>query len=215
MKTKQLKVWTGNFGKEYTDRNTQTVSGLDRDYKEELGVSATALFKGGLYGLSITSVLEVGCNIGNKLVILNSLGYGNLTGVEPQLYAIKRGEKLHPFISYKQGTVFELPFPDNQFDLVFTSDVLIHISPRYLTKALKEIVRVSKRFILGFEFYSDKPQEVAYRLFHDLMWRRNYKQDYLNVFPNLSIVYEKKFDHQEQVVKSRGLKSEMFVLKKN
>ena len=54
MKTKQLKVWTGNFGKEYTDRNTQTVSGLDRDYKEELGVSATALFKGGLYGETAT-----------------------------------------------------------------------------------------------------------------------------------------------------------------
>ena len=215
MKTKQLKAWTGNFGKEYTDRNTQTVSGLNRDYKEELGVSATALFQKGLHSLPVVSILEVGCNIGNKLAILNSLGYGNLTGVEPQQYAINRGEKLYPFIAYQQGTIFELPFLDNQFDLVFTSDVLIHISPKYLTKALKEIVRVSRRFVLGFEFYSDKPQEVAYRSFRDLMWRRNYKQDYLKIFPDLSIVYEKKFDHQERVVKVRGLKSEMFVLKKN
>lgn len=84
MKTKQLKVWTGSFGKEYTDRNTQTVSGLDQDYKEELGVSATALFQEGLHGLPVASILEVGCNIGNKMAILNSLGYKNLTGVEPQ-----------------------------------------------------------------------------------------------------------------------------------
>lgn len=215
MKTKQLKVWTGSFGKEYTDRNTQTVSGLDQDYKEELGVSATALFQEGLHGLPVASILEVGCNIGNKMAILNSLGYKNLTGVEPQQYAISLGEKLHPFITYKQGTIFELPFPDSQFDLVFTSDVLIHISPRYLSKALKEIVRVSRKFILGFEFYADKPQEVAYRSFRDLMWRRNYKQDYLKIFPDLSIVYEKKFSHQERVVKARGLKSEMFVLRKN
>lgn len=215
MKTKQLKVWTGSFGKEYTDRNTQTVSGLDQDYKDELGVSATTLFQIGLKGLPVASILEAGCNIGNKLAILNSLGYRNLTGVEPQQYAINRGEKLYPFITYKQGTIFELPFPDSQFDLVFTSDVLIHISPKYLTKALKEIVRVSRRFVLGFEFYSDKPQEVDYRSFRDLMWRRNYKQDYLKIFPDLSIVYEKKIDHQERVVKARDLKSELFVLKKN
>lgn len=214
MNTKQLNVWTGKFGEEYTDRNTQMVSELDRDYAEELGVSATTLFQEALRNLPISSVLEIGCNIGNKLAVLNKVGFKNLTGIEPQRYAINRGKKLYPFITFQQGTVFDLPYPDNCFDLVFTSDVLIHISPKHLAKAIKEIVRVSRRFILGFEFYSDKPQTVVYRSHHDLLWRRNYKQDYLKLFPDVSVVYEKKFNHNEQITGARGLQSELFVLKK-
>lgn len=84
MKTKQLYVWTGKFGKEYTDRNTQTASELDRDYAEEIGMSATTIFKEALQGLPISSVLEIGYNIGNKLVALHKLGYKELTGIEPQ-----------------------------------------------------------------------------------------------------------------------------------
>lgn len=214
MKTKQLNVWTGKFGEEYTDRNTQTTENLDQEYFEELGASATTLFDQALTGLTISSVLEIGCNIGNKLAVLHKLGYKNLTGVEPQQYAINRGKKLYPFITFQQGTVFDLPYPNNSFDLVFTSDVLIHISPKHLAKALGEIVRASRRFVLGFEFYSDKPQKVVYRSHPDLLWRRDYKREYLKVFPNLSVVYEKKFNHNEKVVGARGLKSEIFVLKK-
>ena len=215
MKTKQLNVWTGKFGEEYTDRNIQTIESLDRDYRKEFGVSATTFFRDTIHGLSISSVLEVGCNIGNKLAIFHSLGIKNLTGVEPQQYAIKKGKKRYPFIAFRQGTVFDLPYPNNYFDLVFTSDVLIHVSPKHLAKALGEIIRVSRRFVLGFEFYADQPQAVVYRGHRDLLWRRNYKQEYLKPFPSLSVIYEKKLNHSEKVVGARGLKSELFVLKMN
>src|SRR3989338_10789053 len=148
MKTKQLNAWTGKFGEEYTDRNIQTIESLDRDYRKEFGVSATTFLGDALHGLPISSVLEVGCNIGNKLAIFHSLGIKNLIGVEPQRYAIKKGKKRYPFIAFQQGSVFELPYTDHQFDLVFTSDVLIHVSPKHLAKALGEIIRVSRRFIL-------------------------------------------------------------------
>ena len=110
---------------------------------------------------------------------------------------------------------FIFPIPNNSFDLVFTSDVLIHVSPKHLAKALGEIVRVSRRFVLGFEFYAYKPQAVVYRGRRDLLWRRNYKQEYLKLFPNLSVIYEKKLNHNEKVVGVRGLRSELFVLKMN
>ena len=129
--------------------------------------------------------------------------------------AIKKGKKRYPFIAFRQGTVFDLPYPNNSFDLVFTSDVLIHVSPKHLAKALGEIIRVSRRFVLGFEFYADKPQAVVYRGHRDLLWRRNYKQEYLKPFPSLSVIYEKKLNHSEKVVGARGLKSELFVLKMN
>jgi len=215
MKTKQLNVWTGKFGEEYTDRNIQTIESLDRDCRKEFGVSATTFFRDALHGLPISSVLEVGCNIGNKLAIFHSLGIKNLTGVEPQRYAIKKGKKRYPFIAFRQGTVYDLPYPNNSFDLVFTSDVLIHVSPKHLAKALGEIVRVSRRFVLGFEFYSDKPQAVVYRSHRDLLWRRDYKQDYLKSFPNVTVIYERKFNHNEKIVDAAGLKSELFVLKTN
>ncbi|MBI2309917.1 methyltransferase domain-containing protein [Candidatus Collierbacteria bacterium] len=215
IKTKQLNVWTGKFGEEYTDRNIQTIESLDRDYRKEFGVSATTFFRDALHGLPISSVLEIGCNIGNKLAIFHSLGIKNLTGVEPQQYAIKKGKKRYPFIAFRQGTVFDLPYPSNSFDLVFTSDVLIHVSPKHLAKALGEIVRVSRHFVLGFEFYSGKSQAVVYRSHSDFLWRRDYKQDYLKLFPNVTVIYERKFNHNEKVVGAAGLKSEIFVLKKN
>ena len=45
--------------------------------------------------------------------------------------------------------------PSGEVKVVFTSGLLIHIHPDNLGKAIDEICRVSKRFVWGFEYYSE------------------------------------------------------------
>lgn len=42
------------------------------------------------------------------------------------------------------GILTNLPYKDNQFDLVFSADVLEHIMPEEAEKVISELVRVSR-----------------------------------------------------------------------
>ena len=46
------------------------------------------------------------------------------------------------------GVLTNLPFADNSFDLVWSSDVLEHIHPEEAEKVVSELVRVSRRFLV-------------------------------------------------------------------
>lgn len=214
MATKQLRVWQGKFGRDYTLRNSQLLTEMEELFRQEFGISASEMFGKAIRELPIKTVLEVGCNIGNKLALLHEMGYKNLTGVEPLNFAINEGKKRYPFINFKQGTVFDLPFADGSFDLVFTAGVLIHINPDDLSRAMNEIARVSGRWILGFEYYAVKPEWVIYRGKDELLWKRNFMGEYLKIAPGLKILYQKLLNHNPKVVGREGLMSQIFVLGK-
>jgi len=79
--------------------------------------------------------------------------------------------------------------------LVFTSGVLIHISPDNIANALKEIYRVSKSYIWGFEYWADEYRKVNYRGKDDLLWKGNFSGMYLNLFKDLTLVKEERFKY--------------------
>lgn len=214
MKTSQLKSWKGKFGKSYTDRNPQTVEDINRYYKNEFGLSATELFRLALSGLKIGSVLEVGCNTGNKLAVLERIGLTNLVGLEPLEYAIKKGRKLYPKIEFRRGNAFDIPFDDGEFDLVYTAGVLIHINPNDLEKAMREAIRVSNRYILGFEYYADSLEDVIYRGNKDLLWKQDFRKKYLQLNQTLTEVYRKRIAHNQRPGQDEKLFSEIFILEK-
>lgn len=214
METKQLKNWRGKFGVDYTLRNSQTLEEMEELFLQEFGVGASEMFGKAIRGLAVKSVLEVGCNIGNKLALLKNLGIDDLTGIEPSNFAISEGKKRYAFISFKQGTVFNLPFTNGSFDLVFTAGVLIHINPRDLSKAMNEITRVARKWIMGFEYYSTRSQRVIYRGEDELLWKRDFLSEYLKAVPGLKILYEKRFNHNPKVVGRDSLMSQIFVLQK-
>ena len=60
--------------------------------------------------------------------------------------AISLGKKLYSDLAIKQGSVYELPYKDNSFDLVICTEVLEHLEEP--AKALKEILRVSKKYLI-------------------------------------------------------------------
>lgn len=195
MQTKQTDFWNGTFGSEYTERNTFSPPEQDQLYIEEYGVTRTQMNRDFLSNLQISNILEVGSNVGNQLRSLQSIGYENLYGVELQHYAVEKSKALTKGINIIQGSGFDIPFKDKFFDLAFTSGVLIHISPNDINVILDEIYRVSKRYIWGFEYFSDVHTEIAYRGNDDKMWKANFAKLFMDRFPDLKLVKEAKYKY--------------------
>lgn len=209
--TEQLKKWTGKFGKEYTDRNLVSLIEFEKLYKKNYGITRTELNKLFLGSMDRSiRILEVGANIGIQLMYLQKLGFRNLYGIEPQDYAVELCKKRTRGISVVKGNAFDIPFKDGFFDLVFTSGVLIHIRPADIEMAMKEIYRCSRRYILGFEYYSERYKKIIYRGEKNLLWKANFPKLYLDLFDDLELVKEKLVNYldNEKV-------DVMFLLQKN
>ena len=86
-------------------------------------------------------VLEIGCAKGFVLVEFVRLG-AQVYGLDASAYAVAHG---HDAVRSRLlvGDAAALPFHDDQFDLVIAKEVLSHISPDNLDRALAECGRVS------------------------------------------------------------------------
>ncbi|MEZ4365253.1 MAG: methyltransferase domain-containing protein [Kofleriaceae bacterium] len=171
--TPQLALWTSGFGRAYTDRNDQSLPARQRTWARILADRPVA------------RALEVGCNVGWNLRYLQALGVPELYGIEPQADAVARARRSDPALGVLRGTAFELPFRDAWFDLVFTSGVLIHIAPADLGRALDEMYRVARRYLVAIEY--DHPTEVAvpYRGELGALWKRDHGALWRARFPSL------------------------------
>ena len=191
-KTQQEEVWNGEFGEKYTDRNLMSPDELDQLCIANYGISRTELNKEVLDKLNVDRILEVGCNVGNQLLVLKKMGYTNLWGIELQEYAVEIARKRTSGINIAKGSAFDIPYKDNFFDLVFTSGVLIHISPDDIDKVLDEMYRCTSRCIWGFEYYSpDRYQMVNYREEDDLLWKTDFAKLFIDRFSDLRLVHKK------------------------
>ncbi len=209
--THQMNTWSGDFGKEYTKRNALSCEETDALYVKNFGVTRTAMntkFLGMLpHGMRI---LEVGANVGNQLLCLQKMGFTNLTGIELQEHAVVLAKERTNGIHIIQGTAFDVPFKDGSFDLVFTSGVLIHISPKDIGVALKEIHRCAKTYIWGFEYFAKNYTQVEYRGNKDLLWKADFAKLYLDRWSDLRLLLEQRFNYTDSENEDT-----MFLLKKS
>lgn len=195
--TKQQDFWSGKFGQGYNDRNTWTIKGFDAFYKKTWGTTRTAMNRQFLRGLPIANTLEMGANIGLQLRHLQAAGFKNLYGVELQWDAVERAKRLTHGINIIQGSAFDLPFKDKYFDLVFTSGVLIHIHPKDHKAAMREMVRCSRKYIWGFEYFNDKVQEIPYRGNRNVLWKNNFPAVWKKNCPNLKLLKVKYYKYTD------------------
>ena len=191
--TEQIKDWSSDFGRDYTARNPRNMTEMDALYHQSFGITRTRLNEKFLAEVDRTSaMLEVGCNVGTQLAGLQNLGFSRLVGIDVQFYALELARRHNPGAAFLRAPALDLPFKDQAFDLVFTSGVLIHISPQDLGRALGEIHRCSRRFIWGWEYFHDTCAMIPYRGRDNLLWKANFAQLYLERFPDLEIVREER-----------------------
>lgn len=100
-----------------------------------------------LNGLRVRTVLDAGCGEGFTLVKLHEHKIGTkLEGIEFSKGSVDLGKKMYPYLNLKQGSIYKLSHKNNSIDLVICTEVLEHVEDPI--KALKELVRVSKKYLL-------------------------------------------------------------------
>jgi len=178
--TFQLEAWTGKLGDVYIDRN---------DYSDDKMGQGTEAFRRILGGIEIESVLEIGSNIGLNLRFINTLFSDSvkLYAVEPNRKAFDRliSQEHMKLEKAWNRDVFQILLSDSSIDLVFTAGVLIHIAPEDLGRAMDEIVRIARKYVLCIEYFSHVPEEVPYRDQMGLLFKRDFGAFYMDRFPKL------------------------------
>lgn len=97
--------------------------------------------------LSPKTILDAGCGEGFSMNKLSINGIGEkIEGIEFSKEAISFGKKLFPNLIFREGSVYNLPYEDDSFDLIICTEVLEHLEEP--AKALKEMLRVSKKYLI-------------------------------------------------------------------
>lgn len=174
----QLNAWQGEFGDAYTDRNVVDWRKREPAFREMVD------------GLGLQRVLEIGCNRGHNLVALSSIlgESSDVVGLEPNPKARATARALGENIGVMSGTTYDIPFKDGHFDLAFTCTVLIHVPLAELPAAMREIARVSRRYILCIEYFAEEETSIHYRGRDDLLWKRNFLAHYEREVPGVKVL---------------------------
>ena len=126
-------------------------------------------------------ILEIGCGVGANLIRLAV--YTNIIGTDQELFpetkltgtdvnrdSLNIAKEMLPRAIFKIGNVTSLPFEDKSFDVVICDAVLIYVGPDEIEKALSEIDRVVRKYIIFVERF-DESLEGKVRGY---VWARNY-----------------------------------------
>jgi ubiquinone/menaquinone biosynthesis C-methylase UbiE len=87
-----------------------------------------------------TRVLDVGCGTGNYAAALTEAASCRVSGIDPSQRMLDRARDAAPWESLAQSSGESLPFGDDAFDVVISTDVIHHIADR--DAYFREAVRV-------------------------------------------------------------------------
>lgn len=176
--TSQESLWAGEFGSEYVLRNrgADLVAANEELFRKVLARTGP-----------LTSVLELGCNIGNNLRALRGLlPDADLHGVEINAAAAAE-------VTAWGGATVEVGSltdraVDRTYDLSFTKGVLIHVAPERLPDAYRALTEASSRWVMVCEYYNPSPVEVSYRGIEHALFKRDFAGEILDATPGLRLV---------------------------
>ncbi|MEJ7692836.1 class I SAM-dependent methyltransferase [Daejeonella sp.] len=126
-------------------------------------------------------ILDVGCGTGKNMEFLISRGYENIEGLDYSADAIEFCRKRN-LRQVHQGSVTDINFPDNSFDVVYCMDVLGCLDEQDRTAAAAELFRVLKP---GGVFMANSASLNIFRSQHDDVGNikiRFSKNEFINLF---------------------------------
>ena len=171
--------WAGPFGERYARQFIFTPEELDAHWVKEWGIERSRIV--GAFCDKIChagmDILEVGCNVGNQLAMLQHLYWfsgDRLHGIDINEWAV--GEACRRGFSARVASMRSLPFEDKSFDLVFTCGVVSHIEPEHVSGVMREIGRVARKWVFGTEYSSPNYGD-------GFVWCRDHKRLFLEANP--------------------------------
>lgn len=175
--SEQSNFWSGDFGDEYIQRNIS----------ENLLASNIHFFSKALSNVNPIpkNILEVGANIGMNIKALRSImPYVNFSGIEVNKKASEI--LLETGCNVIQGSIEEVEI-NEQFDLVLSKGVLIHLNPANLDLVYSKLYKWSCKYILIAEYYNPTPIQIDYRGHKNKLFKRDFAGEILDKFPELKL----------------------------
>ena len=173
------RLWAGEFGMQYIERNKNAANKRD------------AFWKKFLKKYPVKNALEVGCNVGANLHwIAQVLPPKDVYGIDINPAAVETVKKNIPGVNATLAGAKKLPYPDGRFELTFTAGVLIHQPEESLGEVMSEVFRLSGRYVLCMEYFSEKTVEIPYRDQSGALFKRPYGELYQKAFPSLQLLEE-------------------------
>ena len=124
--------WKNEYAKSYIEKN--------QEFDKEKGIEAWKKMLS--QAKAVTSILECGCNIGRNIDFLEQVlpaAEKSIIEISDPAFKIVTGK--NKIKNAFHGTILESKFKDN-FDLVFTIGVLIHIHPDHLVENMQKILLI-------------------------------------------------------------------------
>ncbi len=130
------------------------------------------------------SVIEIGSNIGLNIHYLREIDKNKKIKID----VIEINKKICEILSKKKELkINQIINKDiinykikNQYNLVFTVGVLIHINPKYLKNVINKIISLSNKYILIVEYFSHEPEKIEnYKGRNNLLFKRDFGKLFL------------------------------------
>jgi ubiquinone/menaquinone biosynthesis C-methylase UbiE len=122
----------------------------------------------GLSTLQGLRVLDVGCGSGGHLRRMVDYGAkpANCYGIDPCSKSVAAARELNPNITFVEGSADHLPFPENDFDLIFQFTVFTSVLDAKIRKAIAaEVCRVLRPggYFIWYDFAFSNPRNSNVR----------------------------------------------------
>jgi len=128
------------------------------------------------------SVLDIGCSTGIGIKsFFEPLGK-ECVGIDVSKTAIDRA--IERGVSAQVASVTDIPFDDNSFDLVGSTDVIEHLRPEDQEKAHRECFRVSKKYVAHKIANTPEGNKFANTLLHLTCWTH---EKWMEFFESLNL----------------------------
>lgn len=179
-KTKQENFWAGEFGNEYIKRNNG----------EKLLASNLKLFSEVLSDISDKpeSCIEFGANIGMNLSAIELLVPDiKLGAVEINKKAANVLKQRINNIKVYEDSLLNVSI-EEKYDIALIKGVLIHINPEELKAVYKKLYDCSNKYIVVAEYYSPSPVSIKYRQNEDVLFKRDFAGEIMDMYKDLKLV---------------------------
>jgi len=167
--------WKTQIGSFYMQDNAE--------FDEKLGIKAWNIMLGSAtFDKDSFSFLECGSNIGRNIEFLKKI-YPSCSASVIEI----NGQALEICLSKNQidssflGSLLEVQV-DEKFDLVYSTQVLIHVNPQDLLNVMQRMFDWSKKYILIAEYFNRNLVTIPYRGSNNKLFKRDFGKLFIENF---------------------------------